>query len=354
MRSLSNIYEDYVYITVRSLIFQNLAIFLMFLLVKNEQDIYWYSLISVIASYGSNVLNLFYARKYFRFHFSFSNDSIIHIRPIVILFASSLASQIYLNLDITMLGIIGDDYHIGIYAAAAKIYSLARMTLSAFIAVMLPRIASCNYDKKKYNDMYTVSYKAYLTLVIPASFGLQGTSSFFIRVFCGEAFVNANIPLSILSFALLFSSVGSFMANLVLLVNKEEKKILLATVIGAVVNLVGNILILPSCGYIGAAITTLVSEIVVFLIQYKYVRKYVVMTIKDRSEIMKIIISASIIPLVCFMFHKTTLDEYHVFVIQFLTGLTGYVVLSLIMKNRMVIYLIWRIINISNSNFALK
>ncbi len=345
-----NIFEDYVYITVRSFIFQILAICLMFLFVKNEQDIYWYSLISVIAAYGSNTLNLIYSRKYFKFKFWFSKDSLIHIRPILILFASSLASQIYLNLDITMLGIIGDDYQVGIYSSATKIYTLARMTLSAFISIILPRIAECSSDRNKYIEMYTNAHYAYLTLLIPASFGLFGTSAFFISVFCGEAFVNADIPLSILSIALLFSSSGSFMANLVLLVNKEEKKILLATVVGAIVNFVGNILVLPSCGYIGAAITTLISEVVVFFIQYNYVRNYIIASIKEKLEIFKIIISSSIILLVCSIFNKMPLDKGIMFVFQVLISLVGYGVLSIIMKNRIVLFLIWRIRNKSKKD----
>ena len=62
-----SIYEDYRYITIRSICFKVLSIFMMFAFVKDANDTLNYVLISVIASVGSNTLNFFHVKKYCKF-----------------------------------------------------------------------------------------------------------------------------------------------------------------------------------------------------------------------------------------------------------------------------------------------
>ena len=51
------IYEDYSYITLRSIVFKIISLFLLFVFVKNREDYLAYSAITVFSSLGSNLLN---------------------------------------------------------------------------------------------------------------------------------------------------------------------------------------------------------------------------------------------------------------------------------------------------------
>ena len=58
------IYEDYTYITVRSIIFKIISIILLFLLVKKPEDYLIYAAITVLSAVGSNLLNFIHARNF--------------------------------------------------------------------------------------------------------------------------------------------------------------------------------------------------------------------------------------------------------------------------------------------------
>ena len=59
-----NIFEDYVYITVRTFVFQVLALICMFCFVRSSDDYIIYAGLVVMANVGSNIFNIFYKRKY--------------------------------------------------------------------------------------------------------------------------------------------------------------------------------------------------------------------------------------------------------------------------------------------------
>ena len=64
-----------------------------------------------------------------------------HLKPILILFASTLATSIYVSSDITLLGIFCGDYATGLYSVSTKLYSIVNNLLSAGILVAIPRFS---------------------------------------------------------------------------------------------------------------------------------------------------------------------------------------------------------------------
>ncbi|WP_436633922.1 oligosaccharide flippase family protein, partial [Lactobacillus acidophilus] len=59
-----NIFEDYAYITFRSIAFQILSVILLFVCVRQKSDFLIYAAITVLSTVGSNIINFFYARKF--------------------------------------------------------------------------------------------------------------------------------------------------------------------------------------------------------------------------------------------------------------------------------------------------
>ena len=57
------IYEDYTYITIRSIVFKMISIVLLFLLVRRPEDYLIYAAITVFSAVGSNLLNFIHARN---------------------------------------------------------------------------------------------------------------------------------------------------------------------------------------------------------------------------------------------------------------------------------------------------
>ena len=135
-----NIYEDFKYITIRSIIFQLVSLILLFVLVKDSNDLLAYSIITVIASSGANVVNIIARRKYLKIGLVFNKNITKHLVPIFILFANSVATTIYINSDMTILGIISGDYYTGLYSVSTKVYTIIKTLLGAIIVVSIPHL----------------------------------------------------------------------------------------------------------------------------------------------------------------------------------------------------------------------
>ena len=85
---------------------------------------------------------------------------------------------------------------------------------------------------------------------------------YIILIISGEKYLEADLSLKILGVALLFSILSSFYANCVLIPNREDKSLLTATIVSASINIIGNFLIIPFFQEVGAAITTVVAEVI--------------------------------------------------------------------------------------------
>ena len=191
------IFEEYTYITVRGMIFQILSFAALFLFVKNQSDYCIYAGISVFASVGSNVLNYFRARRYCAIHFTWKVDWKTHLKPILIIFASTLATTLYVSSDTTILGILGSDYNVGIYAVAGKIYGIVKNLLSAVLVVSIPRLS--HYAgvgaKKEFNQLFNNIFSALMVVVAPAVIGLILLSREVVLFISGESYLDAVQPL---------------------------------------------------------------------------------------------------------------------------------------------------------------
>ena len=263
------IYEDYLYITVRYIAIQIIALFSIFLFVKSKEDIFKYCLIAVLASNGGNIINVFYIRKYVRLRLTAHPHIGKHFIPMLILFVNAIAISIYVNADITMIGIYYSNEEVGIYSFASKIYNLLKMMVNALVVVTVPRMASLVQSNKDGYKVAISNISSSITVVLlPISVGLCCMSKSIITLAGGYQYLGGSNALKILSLAIIPAIYSSITTNCVLVAARKEKYCLIATVISAVVNIGLNFVLIPIIGPIGAAITTVIAETVNVCIQY--------------------------------------------------------------------------------------
>lgn len=275
------IMEDYVYITMRAIIVHIIALLLVFIYVRDQNDYLAYAAASVIANVGANFFNFYHVRKYVNLHITKKVNVNKHMKPIFVIFVSTIASTIYVNSDKTLLGILSNDYHVGLYSAAVSVYIILKICMIAVIQVSLPRLSKYIIDKdtEKYKESATYIFKMSILLLLPSVIGTFVVSKDIIIIIGGVSYTAAASSLKILSVSLIFSILATFYTNAVLLPFKEEKVVMKATIISAVVNVALNIILLRKFHQIGAAITTLIAEMIMFLYQYKYSKRYLKLNI---------------------------------------------------------------------------
>lgn len=330
---VNSIFEDFTYITIRYIIFQIIALILLFVLVHDKQDVVVYCWISLLAGHGGNLVNLFYIRKRVRIEFIFHMNLKKHIMPLLILFVNSLAVIIYVNADITMLGFYYNDSIVGIYSFASRIYNILKNLINAIVIVSLPRIAYVNLNQKnKIKNYMTKIFSGITYIMLPMVTGMFCMSKQIIRLVGGKGYLNGNESLRVLSVAILFAIYASIFSNCVLIVNKQEKKCLIATIISAIVNIILNLILLPKYGIIAAAMTTLIAEFFNFAIQFGFSQKYYKSNLKNLKEQMACIVGSLYIIVVCSIVNHITYSMLGVIIAILISGI-GYLLITIIMKN---------------------
>lgn len=64
-----------------------------------------------------------------------------HLRPILVIFASTVVVTIYVSSNITLLGVMENDYTVEIYTVVVKLYHIVQGVLAAILTVVIPRLA---------------------------------------------------------------------------------------------------------------------------------------------------------------------------------------------------------------------
>ena len=263
---INTIFEDFLYVTIRSIVINIILLVLTFLFVKNENDIYIYALLSILGNVLTSLINWKYCRKYVSIKITKELNFRKHIKPISILFANTLATNIYVNSDITMLGWFAGDYNVGIYSLAVKIYSVVKNIIAAIYTVTVPRISYYlgNNDNENAKKVYTKLVSSIVLLLLPMSAGIISVSSEIIMFMGGSEYRESIVPLRILGISLIGAICAGLLTYCLNIPLGKEKINFQATLLSAVINVGLNILLIKILKQNGAALTTVISEFAVF------------------------------------------------------------------------------------------
>lgn len=271
------IYEDYTYITVRSIIFQIISIILLFVFVRSSHDFLKYAAITVFSAVGSNILNFVHARQYCKVHLVFHFNWKIHLIPILIIFGANIANMIYVNSDITLLGLMKNNYVVGIYSVSSKVYQIVKTLISAILIVTVPRLAMLfgKHRMKEYKNILIKLSNVLVLLALPASTGLFMLAREVVLIISSPNYLRSINSLQILCFAYIFSILAWILSDCVLIPAKREKYVLRSMSVSALLNIVINLLLIPSWNENAAAFSTVLAEMCMFLVNYHYAKDLV-------------------------------------------------------------------------------
>lgn len=273
---LYSIYEDYFYITLRTIVFQFLSLVMMFILVKDSDDILLYAMVSVVGTVFSNVVNLLISKKYAKLSFTWKPNW-KHLKPILMIFSTALSITVYGSSGTTILGIFCGDYNVGLYSVSVKIYNIVKQVVAAVLTVTIPRFSYYVGigNEASFKDLFVRVFNVLVVILLPIVTGLAMISNEIILIISGNEFVEASYSLSILSVAMIFNLFTYMFGYCVLLPYHEEKLFLRATIVSAIVNIILNFILVPFFAHNAAAFTTVVAEAVAAFICFRGIKKYV-------------------------------------------------------------------------------
>ncbi len=260
---LNTAMEDYKFIAIRTVLMQIFSLMLIFIFVRGPEDYIVYAIIVVVAASGANIANIFYRRKYCRIAFTLNFDIKKHLPRILFLFSLVLSQTVYVNSDMTILGLIKGDHEVGLYSIAVKIYQIVNTTIASIVWVVMPKL-SYFFAKKNYyeiNNLLKYSLNFILVLGFPTVCFIIVLAPHLIFLIAGEAYIAATLSLRILGIALLCSFIGGWIGNMTMLPAGRENVCLKISIICALINIIFNLIMIPRWGLNAAAFTTALSEL---------------------------------------------------------------------------------------------
>lgn len=331
---LNTAMEDFRFIAVRTVGMQVISLILMFLFVRRPSDYLIYAIVSVLASSGANIINIFYRRKYCCTRFTFHMNLKQHLPSILLLFSLILSQTIYVNSDTTILGLIKGDFQVGLYSTSIKIYNIINTVIASIAWVVMPQL-SYAFAKENYveiNRLLKYAMNFIVVIGLPCLVGLNVITKEIIYLIAGQEYVDATLSLKILTISLACSLLGGWVSNMILLPSGREKICLRTTMIAAGINLILNLIFIPRWGLNAAASTTAAAEFVGVCLNKKYVEKEI--CIDNKKEMLRAPVAGSILIVICsIIIRRYTNSPYLIAIETIGVSAIVYVCILFIMKN---------------------
>lgn len=267
--------EDFKFIALRTISFQAISLILLLLLVHSPNDYVAYACITVFSSAGANLANIVHRKKYCDLKLTCTIELRRHVRPIMLLFGIQISQVIFVNSDITILGLIRGNYEVGLYSLSIKVYTIINTMIASIAWVLIPKLSHWFVQKnyQEINQLLAYALVFIVTLGLPCVVGMVVFASDIVVIFGGIGFLEAASSLRILAVALAASLASGLVTNMIMIPSGRENICFTASLVSAVLNVVLNLIFIPSFGFIAAAVTTAISEIIGIIVVLPFVEK---------------------------------------------------------------------------------
>lgn len=322
--------QKFKFTVTRSGIIKILSLILIFLFVKDENDLYKY--IFILA--GTTLLNQLvlwpFLKKEVKFVKVNKKDIFKHLKPTLILFIPVLATSIYKTMDKIMIGNMSNMAEVGYYENAEKMLNIIMSVISALGTVTLPQMTYLysKNNKEEFNKIFEKSILFIFFIVFPVIFGFWTTADDLVSIYLGDGFSESALLLRLLSISLPFSTIASIVRMQLLIPRSKDKEYIVSVVLGAIINFIFNIFLIGRFKAAGATIGTILAEAVVCITQCYYIRKE--LPIKEYGRKIIPFIIKSILMFIVVMIVGRVINEQLVrLIVQGLVGVVIYALLNI-------------------------
>jgi O-antigen/teichoic acid export membrane protein len=217
------------------------------------------SIVSVsgfIVMYMKQKLNIINWRLNFDLAKRLLNDSL----PLMF---SGIAISIYMKIDQVMIKNMLDAKAVGTYAVAVKLTEVWYFIPVLINSSLFPAIINAKkIDKKLYYERLQKLYDLMTCLAIAIALSIAFLANDIIRILFGAQYQDAAGVLQIYIWATVFVFLG-VVSSKYLIAENYTKILFLITFMGAIINIISNIILIPKLGINGAAIATVLSQFAV-------------------------------------------------------------------------------------------
>lgn len=233
-------------------------------------DIYGYSALQSLISIVILIIYLFVVSISFK-------PSIMYTKTIVsgsIIFGvSSLLFIIYYKLDTVMLSLIKGTYEVGIYESAYKVVGILIGVVAILDNLVMPRFFQLyKTNVKKMIGIYEYIAKRGLIFGVSFSVVLMYMSKYIINILYGSEYSDSILILEILMWTVVIRLMAAICGFVITASDNMKVKVKFQFIF-AILNIIMNVILIPKFGVIGAAISSVITEVLVFITYYIFVQR---------------------------------------------------------------------------------
>jgi len=190
-------------------------------------------------------------------------------------FALSIVfGTIYWQIDTVMVSLMRGDAEAGLYGVAYRSL-LSLFFLPSFFMTSLFPVMSRSYpiSKEKVADLYRKSFKYLFLLGFPLSVAIFVLSPQIILILYGKEYMDSVTVIMILSWFIFLKFLNYSTGTVLWAINRQRQRAE-SQGITVVVNVILNYILIKRYGFLGAGISTLITEVFLFALYFGYVSKY--------------------------------------------------------------------------------
>lgn len=228
---------------------------------------------SAISSVFLFLFSFFAIRKFIKikklkFNKKYIKEKIILASPFIL---TTIFWMIYFNIDRIFITLIKGNYATGLYSISYTFIGFLLSILGILSTTFFPVLSNVSNNKQKLKSIVDKYLLLMYLFCIPVTIGGIYLAPKIISLVFGSQYLGGTLAFQLIMFFFLLNSIGIINYHL-LITNNLEKYSLNILGMSATTNIILNFIFVPWLGIIGAAITTIISEIIIFTISYKKIK----------------------------------------------------------------------------------
>lgn len=289
--AISRGFHNLKYESVSSVIFQLIVFIVIVAALKFNLGLIWLMLSLVLASLYNFIFSFYILKKKWRLKIDWRPDKIL-IKKILLIslpFAVyAIFQRTYMYADSVMLSLFAGDHQVGIYQIPFKIIFALQFLPLAFVASLFPALSSYWHNNR---EQLAVTFERAMNYLIIISLPIAAGGAILadkIIVIFKSGFNDAILPLEITMAAVIFMFLN-FPAGSLLNACDRQKANTVNMGITLAAGLVLNLILIPRYQAVGASLTVLLTNFLMFVLSMRIVpritkydyKKIIIMLIKS-------------------------------------------------------------------------
>ena len=275
--SVFQAYEKMEYQSIGTILYSVLLFSGVFYGIFNNLSIQWFALLYLIVSIIVTAYTIFiqitkFPMPHLQVNWNFWKSKLAMALPLSI---ASIFSTIAFRVDTVLLSLFQGYVVVGLYTAPYKIIEVLLFIPSVYSAVIFPVLSRFHVSSRKsFQLIYVKSIKYMIILGLPIAAGITILSQDIILLLYQSAFSGSVAALQILIWTVPLLLLTTSFGIILISMNKQVLAIRL-TFIYMIFNIGANLVIIPQFSYLGAAVVTVLTELVNFVMLFYYLSRFI-------------------------------------------------------------------------------